>query len=244
MSDNGFIYLDRKFFDHSMWREKRVFSRQEAWLDLIQLARWKKEAHNVAIKDKVITCDRGQLVRSMVTLADRWGWSKSKVKRVLDVFKERGMIRIENETVTTRITLCNYETYQTKDGGSETQAKRKRNASETQVDTEEEGKERKKENTTAPSALEGDFEKAWIAYGRKGHKSTSLKYWKNLSQTDRDEIAVKIPLYVAEQNEPQYQKDFQGWINPTHKRWQNLLKSELTPKHTPTKLTKVTVWDM
>jgi hypothetical protein len=153
MSKDGFIYLDRKFFNHSMWREKRVFSRQEAWLDLIQLARWSHEPENVAIKDKVIACNRGQLVRSMVTLADRWGWSKSKVKRVLDVFADRDMIRIENETVTTRITLCNYETYQTKDAPSETQAERKQNASRTQVDTEEEGKKerRKEESPMAPS---------------------------------------------------------------------------------------------
>lgn len=141
----AFIKLDRELFEHPMWLEKREFSRQEAWIDLIQLARWSEEPDKVILKNKTVVCKRGQLVRSMVTLASRWGWSKSKVKRVLDVFKERGMIRIENETVTTRITLCNYDTYQSKDAASETQVKRKRNASETQVDTEEEGKERKEE---------------------------------------------------------------------------------------------------
>lgn len=154
---SGFIKIDRNFFDHAMWKEKREFSRQEAWIDLIQLAQWSDKPDKVFLKDRVIICNRGQLVRSMVTLADRWGWSKSKVKRVLDVFVVREMIALESETVTSRITICNYDTYQPLRNASETQAERKQNAIETQVDTVEEVKNirieegKNKKETASPS---------------------------------------------------------------------------------------------
>jgi hydroxymethylpyrimidine pyrophosphatase-like HAD family hydrolase len=142
---NGWIKLDRVFFEHSLWEESREFSRAEAWIDLIQLARYSETPDVTQIKDRHITCNRGQLIHSLKTLAKRWGWSRSKVKRVLDVFVSRDMIRYRNETVTSCITICNYDTYQPLKSSSETQIERKRNASETQVDTQEEGKERKKE---------------------------------------------------------------------------------------------------
>ena len=141
----GWIKLDRVFFDHSLWNESREFSRAEAWIDLIQLARFSEKPDVTQIKDRHITCNRGQLIYSLKTLSKRWGWSRSKVKRVLDVFASRDMIRYRNETVTSCITICNYDTYQPLKQSSETQIERKRNASETQADTQEEGKERKKE---------------------------------------------------------------------------------------------------
>jgi hypothetical protein len=142
---NGWIKLDRVFFEHSLWGESREFSRAEAWIDLIQLARYSEKPDVTQIKDRHITCNRGQLIHSLKTLSRRWGWSRSKVKRVLDVFVSRDMIRYRNETVTSCITICNYDAYQPLKSSSETQIERKRNASETQADTQEEGKERKKE---------------------------------------------------------------------------------------------------
>ena len=40
MIDKGFIMLSRKFFSHEMWEAARTFSECEAWIDLIQLARF------------------------------------------------------------------------------------------------------------------------------------------------------------------------------------------------------------
>lgn len=36
----GYIKLSRKFFSNDMWNEARTFSSCEAWLDLIQSARF------------------------------------------------------------------------------------------------------------------------------------------------------------------------------------------------------------
>jgi hypothetical protein len=53
------------------------------------------------------------------------------------------MIKTVNETVTTRLTVCNYESYQQKENEKETDLKRKENATETQQSTTKESKESK-----------------------------------------------------------------------------------------------------
>lgn len=67
--------------------------------------------------------------------------------------------------------------------------------------------------------IEG-FDKLWIIYGRKGNKQSALNYWGKLSDKDRKEVEASIPAYL-ESREPQFRKDFSGYINPTYKRWQD-----------------------
>lgn len=38
--EEGFLRLSRRFFSNEMWNEARTFSSCEAWLDLIQSARF------------------------------------------------------------------------------------------------------------------------------------------------------------------------------------------------------------
>ena len=64
------------------------------------------------------------------------------------MLKNRNAIETHNETVTTRLIVCNYNAYNKQRNANETQTERKpkrtRNACGTQTETEEEGKERKK----------------------------------------------------------------------------------------------------
>ena len=66
------------------------------------------------------------------------------------MLKKRNMIETQSETVTTRLTVCNYKLYNKLRNANETQVKRKperkRNASETQTETEEERNKEKKVN--------------------------------------------------------------------------------------------------
>ncbi len=235
---SGWISLHRSLQEHWIWEDGREFSKVEAWIYLLMAARHDKEPIRVLIKDKVLFCNRGESLRSLETLSKDWNWNRSKVRRFLKLLEKENMIRHASETVTSRITVCNYDTYQSGSGLSETaietQVKHTRNASETHSTINNNGNNEKNGNKTpspkaSPSALEIDFEEAWIAYGKKGSKKTSLKYWKKLSQAHRAEIKQRIPLYVEEQEDPKFQKDFNGWINPAHNRWQNALKSELKP---------------
>jgi hypothetical protein len=73
-----------------------------------------------------------------------------------------------------------------------------------------------KTNVTPP-----DFERCWVAYGRKGNKATALRYWKRLTEADKKAIEEKIAPYVASKDQKVFQKDFQGWINPTNRMWED-----------------------
>ena len=75
-----------------------------------------------------------------------------------------------------------------------------------------------RENNT--SIIDEWFDKVWAKYGRKGNKQSALRYWRKLSDKDRKEIEASIPAYLASR-EPQFRKDFSGYINPTYKRWQD-----------------------
>ena len=88
----------------------------------------------VNIGMQLIECKRGQSIRSLQGWSKRWGVSKSTVRSFFDLLKNDSMLRTENITVTTRITILNYDDYQTLPHAKQTQRKRKPNATQTQAD--------------------------------------------------------------------------------------------------------------
>jgi hypothetical protein len=135
--------------------ERREFSKAEAWIDILMEARSKEEPATVIIGNQVLVCNYAETLCSLETWAKRWGWSKSKVKRVLDLFKSCSMIELKNETVTTRIRVLKYSEFDIKRNAYETQVKRKRNASETQVEPNKNEKNEKNEKKNPPTPLNG-----------------------------------------------------------------------------------------
>lgn len=105
----SYIPLKRSFFNHFLWKEQRTFSKCEAWLDLIQLARFEQSEAKELIGGKLIRWKRGQLVASIRFLAQRWTWGKHKVEDFIKMLKEERMIAIDSSQGQTVITLLNYE---------------------------------------------------------------------------------------------------------------------------------------
>lgn len=103
------------------------------------------EPKKVLIKGQLLEVNRGEVIYSYETWANRWKINKSKVLRFLKMLEKDSMIVLKSETVTTRLTICKYDTYQGERNDSETQVKRTRNASETQVKPTKEVKELEKE---------------------------------------------------------------------------------------------------
>jgi hypothetical protein len=149
----GWIKLHRKITDHWLWLKPEYF---QWWIDILIQANF--EDKKVLIKNQVIECKRGDVLYSLDTWAKRWKTNKSKVKRFLEMLEKDNMICIKSETVSTRITICNYDSYQDIRNEDETQVKRNRNASETQVKPTKERKEiqEKKEDDILPENF--DFE--------------------------------------------------------------------------------------
>ena len=58
----GFIPISRKLFNNFLWEEKREFSRAEAWIDLLQLARFEANSTKEIINGRVIESINGASV--------------------------------------------------------------------------------------------------------------------------------------------------------------------------------------
>lgn len=164
--DDYYFPLSRKYFDHIFWQEKREYSKAEAWLDLLQEARFAIDGEGKRlINDKLIKWGYGELPASIRYLKKRWNWrSKTKVKNFLDLLKNEDMITtrvVQGETI---VTICNYRIYDPKNtetgtadstGGGH-QKDSKRTVRGQQEDKEEERKESKESNTTSPNSAEAE----------------------------------------------------------------------------------------
>ena len=106
----GYITLSRKFFDSPVWQEPRSYSRSEAWIDLIQSARF--EDGTVIIKGGRVLCiNRGELHASLRYLSERWGRSVKWVRVFIAFLEKEGTLKQRRAQGETILTLCNYDTY-------------------------------------------------------------------------------------------------------------------------------------
>jgi uncharacterized phage protein (TIGR02220 family) len=170
---SGWIKLHREINSHWIWSNSDYF---KWWIDI--LLEVNHTPAKVLIKGKVYNCGRGEKLYSLDTWASRWGTNKSKVKRFLEMLQKDEMICVKNETQTTRVTICKYDDYQENENKSETQVKRKRNASETQVKSIQERKERieyKEEDSLAVSEKpQIDFDKLLLFFNTTTGKNVRV----------------------------------------------------------------------
>lgn len=106
----AFIKIDRKVFDHFLWTENRVYSKFEAWLDLIQLVSYTEDNEKI-INGVVIKWQRGEYPVSYSFLSKRWNWSAQRVRGYMQLLKCNKQINTRTTSVTTILTLCNYDKY-------------------------------------------------------------------------------------------------------------------------------------
>lgn len=109
--EKGFIKLSRSFFDNKIWQAARAFSECEAWLDLIQSARFEASPTTSRIGCYEVTWGRGQYPASNRFLAKKWGRSEQWVKSFLGKLKREKMISTDNAQGVNVVTLLNYEKY-------------------------------------------------------------------------------------------------------------------------------------
>lgn len=104
-----FITIPRSIFRDEALDDGK-FSRREAFLFLVQKAVYQPQT--VTIKGGRVELKRGQLCASVRFLADTWGWSKDKVSRTLSDFVSERRIDIFKDTLTSIISIVNYDLYQ------------------------------------------------------------------------------------------------------------------------------------
>lgn len=194
---SGWIKIHRSIKDHWLYTEKRIFSRFEAWNDILLTVNY-SDAQTL-IKGKLYNVKRGESILSLDSWAKRWGWEKSSVRRFLKLLENESMVVLDSDNVTTRLTVCKYESYQDERNADETRKKLKRNSNEIQttpIKEEEEEQEEKRRVFIKPTTQEvqeymkeieynGDAEYFINYYQSKGWVvgKSKMKDWKSAVQT-------------------------------------------------------------
>ncbi|HCX2867441.1 TPA: DnaD domain-containing protein, partial [Staphylococcus aureus] len=116
----GWISIDRSIQNHWLFKEKRTFSKFEAWIYLLMEANHSKA--KVPIGNQIVTVERGQRLTSVLTLSDLFNWSRFKVKTFLDLLESDGMLEVKTTSKYTLITIVNYDFYQSEQGRNQHQS--------------------------------------------------------------------------------------------------------------------------
>ncbi len=188
MSKNGFIKVDRGLFRNSFWTETRVYSRAEAWIDLIQSARF--EAKQEFIKNKMIDVQRGEVPISLRYLENRWKWGNTKVRNYLKMLTDLGMITSRQHRGQTIVTLVKYEDFngkQQKDNTlNNTVATHQQHSSNTNL------KNLRNKELNKTQRVENFL--IWFNLQKKKHTGKKGKY-KMLSKTDENNLFKLLGKY-------------------------------------------------
>lgn len=110
--EKNFFSLNRKLIFSDLWLSE-PFTKGQAWVDLIGLARFADG--NMYIRGVKIPIKRGQVGMSELTLAKRWSWSRNKVRRFLKDLEAEQQIEQQKTNITSLISIKNYNKYQYSD---------------------------------------------------------------------------------------------------------------------------------
>lgn len=102
----GYISIFRSLKTHWLWQDA---TKLKWWLDILMSANYIDK--KVLIKGTLYECKRGQTVKSTHTWAKEWRTTRNTVSAFLKLLQKDAMIEFESIPNTTRITVCNYDSY-------------------------------------------------------------------------------------------------------------------------------------
>lgn len=114
----GWISIDRSIQNHWLFKEKRTFSKFEAWIYLLMEANHSEA--KVPIGNQIVTVERGQRLTSILTLSDLLTGHDLKWKPSL-TYSSDGMLEVKTTSKYTLITIVNYDFYQSEQGRNQHQ---------------------------------------------------------------------------------------------------------------------------
>ena len=215
--DRGYVALWRKIVDHPFSKEKRVFSKYEAWIDILMEVQHSEKPTDFVIGMSVLKCNYAESLKSVLTWSRRWNWSESKVRRYFKLLKKMDQISSKSEGKTTRIKVLNYSQYDLKRRKNELKPSDTRRIPEGQPSTDKNEKNENNEKNvkTTPSKTDGDdiFEKFWKMYGKPVEKKKCRSKWNRIKSVDQELIFKNLPAYVQATPDRQYRKNPSTYLN-------------------------------
>lgn len=157
----GWIKLHRRLRENWLWEEKRIFSKAEAWIDILLMVNHKE--NKVPLGTDLIPVEPGSRIISIRQLCERWGWSNTKVKSFLDLLTLDEMITYKSDAKKTVLSVVNWELYQCEELEKTSQINRKNVADQSQKHTNKNDKnEENEKNDNLP--LHADPEQELFDY--------------------------------------------------------------------------------
>ncbi len=210
---SGFVAMIRDWQDHDIF-DGDEFSRRDAWAWLIAQAAWK--ATRVRTKGVIILLERGQLCYSVRFLAQKWGWSKSRVDRFLALLRDEGMIEKSGTAAGQSaghdagqsaghgehvITICNYGKYQTSaNEGRDSERANGGTVTPAFAGQERDKEEQRKQESTIPNGMADPtkllFDLAIDVFGEAGKKPVAARSIIGGMRKGKDRDAELIALLM------------------------------------------------
>ncbi|MDR3551262.1 MAG: hypothetical protein P4L31_07655 [Candidatus Babeliales bacterium] len=127
MANNiGWISLHRQIQDHWIWQDA---NKLKWWLDMLMTVN--SNPAKVNLGNEIYDCGRGESLISLQGWASRWHISKDAARNFITLLEKDKMIKRVSIGKSTRITICNYDTYQQPLHVKQTDDKRTANAKQT-----------------------------------------------------------------------------------------------------------------
>lgn len=222
MSSEGWISVYRSLWNHWLWKDK-PFSKGQAWIDLLMLANHADEKR--LVRGSVKTFKKGTVNLSMTSLAERWGWHRSTVKKFISLLEKDKMLTTEVTTQGTTLTIENYSIYQAANtGGATTIATappttmRQRCDSTTDINNNDNNDNNDNKNIYI-AQIEGEFDALWSKYPNKKGRTNALKAYTKARKegVGFEEVSAGIDSFnreiKAKGTELRYVKHGSTWFN-------------------------------
>lgn len=158
---SGWIKLHRQIRSHWVFKNANYF---KAWVVIISEVNHKST--KVIIEGELIECKRGQSINSLATWVKILGddWTIQKLRTFLKLLEKDEMINTEGLRKTTRLTVCNYESYQSEQQGDNKQTTNRQQTDNKEITTNKNVKKEKNEEEIDFSPFGDDFKIHWITW--------------------------------------------------------------------------------
>ena len=106
----GYYKLQRGWMNHPIFTKREKYSEREAWLCFIESSSFAK--HHVEISGKRLAVDVGSFFTTRSYMCEKFRWSEHQYRSFINRLVKEDMIVTDTTQGFTKVTLCNYEKYQ------------------------------------------------------------------------------------------------------------------------------------
>lgn len=122
MQEGGWIRLYRSIRKHWLWEDAEKL---KWWIDILLQAN--HQDNKFLLGSELVVIERGSFHTSELKLSQRWGVSKTTIRKFLELLEEDKMIKVKKSKKGTTIKVSNYEDYQSNSEEEKTTKKPQKN---------------------------------------------------------------------------------------------------------------------